>query len=88
MSTGQGIVLEIFMCLCRYVLGGSIVSTGQGTVLIDLQPEDPEYISVEEQMQGTIGEHKGNEGGQFSSYHIVKVNKHLVYSLATNCFMW
>lgn len=47
----------------------------QGTMLIDLCIDDPEYISVEEQMQSSIREHKDNCGGQFIRYNIVKIQK-------------
>ncbi|XP_050397840.1 poly [ADP-ribose] polymerase tankyrase-1 [Patella vulgata] len=47
----------------------------QGTILIDLSPDDPEYISVEEQMQNTIRDHKDNAGGVFSRYNIHKIQK-------------
>ncbi|XP_033757082.1 poly [ADP-ribose] polymerase tankyrase-1-like [Pecten maximus] len=47
----------------------------QGTVLVDLLPDDPEYISVDEQMQSTIREHKENVGGIFNRYNINKIQK-------------
>uniref|UniRef100_A0A669B5D7 Poly [ADP-ribose] polymerase n=1 Tax=Oreochromis niloticus TaxID=8128 RepID=A0A669B5D7_ORENI len=49
----------------------------QGTILIDLAPEDKEYQSVEEEMQSTIREHRdgGNAGGVFSRYNIIKIQK-------------
>ncbi|XP_078310376.1 poly [ADP-ribose] polymerase tankyrase-1-like [Crassostrea virginica] len=47
----------------------------QGTVLVDLGPEDPEYISVDEQMQSTLREHKDNVGGVFNKYTIAKIQK-------------
>lgn len=43
-------------------------------MLYDLDPSDPEYISVAEQMQSTIREHKDAAGGVFNSYTIVKVS--------------
>ncbi|KAK6494429.1 hypothetical protein HHUSO_G1000 [Huso huso] len=50
---------------------------GQGTVLIDLAPDDKEFQSVEEEMQSTIREHRdgGNAGGVFSKYNILKIQK-------------
>ena len=53
--------------------GASQVSSG--TVLIDLSPEDQEYLTVEEEIQSTIREHKdnGHAGGIFSRYNILKV---------------
>ena len=51
---------------------GSFQSS-QGTVLIDLTPEDTAYQSVAEQMQSTIREHKDRAGGYFHKYSITKV---------------
>uniref|UniRef100_A0A3B3QHP8 Poly [ADP-ribose] polymerase n=1 Tax=Paramormyrops kingsleyae TaxID=1676925 RepID=A0A3B3QHP8_9TELE len=49
----------------------------QGTVLIDLAPDDKEFQSVEEELQSTIREHRdgGNAGGVFSRYNILKIQK-------------
>ncbi|KAJ8397112.1 hypothetical protein AAFF_G00009660 [Aldrovandia affinis] len=49
----------------------------QGTVLIDLAPDDKEFQSVEEEMQSTIREHRdgGNAGGVFIKYNILKIQK-------------
>ncbi|XP_014351008.1 poly [ADP-ribose] polymerase tankyrase-1 isoform X3 [Latimeria chalumnae] len=49
----------------------------QGTVLIDLSPDDKEYQSVEEEMQSTIREHRdgGNAGGIFNRYNIIRIQK-------------
>ncbi|KAK3589737.1 hypothetical protein CHS0354_021059 [Potamilus streckersoni] len=58
----------------RKVLGGQSYLP-QGTVLIDLTPDDQEYISVEEQMQNTIREHKENVGGVYSRYNILKIQR-------------
>ncbi|XP_061782623.1 poly [ADP-ribose] polymerase tankyrase-1-like [Nerophis lumbriciformis] len=51
--------------------------SGQGTVLIDLAPDDKEFQSVEEELQSTIREHRdgGNAGGVFSQYNIIKIQK-------------
>ncbi|XP_053084895.1 tankyrase, TRF1-interacting ankyrin-related ADP-ribose polymerase b isoform X1 [Pangasianodon hypophthalmus] len=51
--------------------------TAQGTVLIDLPPDDKEFQSVEEEMQSTIREHRdgGNAGGVFNRYNIIKIQK-------------
>ncbi|XP_056587106.1 poly [ADP-ribose] polymerase tankyrase-1 isoform X4 [Triplophysa dalaica] len=48
-----------------------------GTVLIDLAPDDKEFLSVEEELQSTIREHRdgGNAGGVFSRYNILKIQK-------------
>jgi len=45
----------------------------QNTMLIDLCPDDPEYVSVEDQLQNSIREHKDNCGGIFTRYNVVKV---------------
>jgi len=45
----------------------------QNTVLIDLCPDDPEYVSVADQMQSSVREHKDNCGGIFTRYSIIKV---------------
>ncbi|XP_025094753.1 tankyrase-1-like isoform X2 [Pomacea canaliculata] len=47
----------------------------QGTVLLDLGPDDPELISVSDQMQSTLRDHKDNVGGIFNRYDILKVQK-------------
>ncbi|XP_060738826.1 tankyrase, TRF1-interacting ankyrin-related ADP-ribose polymerase b isoform X3 [Tachysurus vachellii] len=51
--------------------------TAQGTLLIDLPPDDKEFQSVEEEMQSTIREHRdgGNAGGVFNRYNIIKIQK-------------
>ena len=48
-------------------------ASSQGTVLTELAPDDAEYQQVEEQMQGSIREHKDNSGGYFYKYSIAKV---------------
>lgn len=55
--------------------GGPTSQASSGTVLIDLSPEDQEYLTVEEEIQSTIREHKdnGHAGGIFSRYNILKV---------------
>lgn len=46
-----------------------------GTMLIELSPEDQEFLTVEEEMQNTIREHKdnGHAGGVFARYNVIKV---------------
>lgn len=46
-----------------------------GTLLVDLLSDDKEYITVEEEMQNSIREHRdnGHAGGIFSRYNIVRV---------------
>ncbi|XP_075891211.1 poly [ADP-ribose] polymerase tankyrase-2-like isoform X2 [Nelusetta ayraudi] len=48
-----------------------------GTVLIDLAADDKEFLSVEEEMQSTIREHRdgGHAGGVFNRYALVKIQK-------------
>uniref|UniRef100_A0A8C7Z6R7 Poly [ADP-ribose] polymerase n=1 Tax=Oryzias sinensis TaxID=183150 RepID=A0A8C7Z6R7_9TELE len=59
----------------------------QGTILIDLSPDDKEYQSVEEEMQSTIREHRdgGNAGGVFSRYNIIKIQKVVNKKLRERC---
>ncbi|XP_016278272.2 poly [ADP-ribose] polymerase tankyrase-1 isoform X1 [Monodelphis domestica] len=65
---------------------GSVFSTNpyltfhcvnQGTILLDLAPDDKEYQSVEEEMQSTIREHRdgGNAGGIFNRYNVIRIQK-------------
>ncbi|XP_058447048.1 poly [ADP-ribose] polymerase tankyrase [Malaya genurostris] len=48
-----------------------------GTLLVDLLPDDKEFLVVEEEMQATIREHRdnGHSGGFFTRYNIVRVQK-------------
>ncbi|EFX87441.1 hypothetical protein DAPPUDRAFT_221703 [Daphnia pulex] len=59
--------------------GSSSSSSNQttGTMLIDLSTEDQEYLTVEEELQSTIREHKdnGHAGGIFSRYNVLKIQK-------------
>ena len=48
-------------------------TSSQQTLLIELSPDDMEYITVEDQMQGSIREHKDNCGGVFNQFNIIKV---------------
>lgn len=52
-------------------------TSGSGTVLIDLSPDDKEFQSVEEEMQSTVREHRdgGHAGGIFNRYNILKIQK-------------
>ncbi|XP_052772153.1 poly [ADP-ribose] polymerase tankyrase-1-like isoform X2 [Mya arenaria] len=59
----------------RLVSGSQSFQSSQGTVLIDLLPDDSEYQSVEEQMQSTIREHKDRAGGYFHKYNTIKIQK-------------
>ncbi|XP_069467433.1 poly [ADP-ribose] polymerase tankyrase-2 isoform X2 [Ambystoma mexicanum] len=48
-----------------------------GTILFDLSPDDKEFMSVEEEMQTTVREHRdgGHAGGVFNKYNILKIQK-------------
>lgn len=52
------------------------VVANPGTLLVDLLPDDKEFLAVEEEMQATIREHRdnGQAGGMFIRYNIVKVS--------------
>uniref|UniRef100_A0A8C4W1P6 Poly [ADP-ribose] polymerase n=1 Tax=Gopherus evgoodei TaxID=1825980 RepID=A0A8C4W1P6_9SAUR len=52
-------------------------TSGSGTVLIDLSPDDKEFQSVEEEMQSTVREHRdgGHAGGVFNKYNFLKIQK-------------
>ncbi|VVC35473.1 Hypothetical protein CINCED_3A004169 [Cinara cedri] len=47
------------------------------TLLIDLLPEDKEFITVEQELQSTIQKHRdnGTSGGIFNRYNIVRIQK-------------
>ncbi|KAH8384004.1 hypothetical protein KR009_011649 [Drosophila setifemur] len=47
------------------------------TLLVDLLPDDKEFVAVEEEMQATIREHRDNglAGGYFIRYNIIRVQK-------------
>ncbi|CAG0878991.1 unnamed protein product [Darwinula stevensoni] len=47
----------------------------QGTRLVELSPGSDEFRDVANHMQGTIREHKGNIGGIFEQYDIIKIEK-------------
>lgn len=50
--------------------------TNPGTLLVDLLADDKEFITVEEEMQNSIREHRdnGHAGGVFTRYNIVRVS--------------
>ncbi|XP_072281308.1 poly [ADP-ribose] polymerase tankyrase-2 isoform X2 [Pyxicephalus adspersus] len=52
-------------------------TSGSGTILIDLAPDDKEFLSVDEEMQSTVREHRdgGHAGGVFNRYNILKIQK-------------
>lgn len=56
------------------------------TLLIDLLPEDKEFITVEQELQSTIREHRdnGQSGGIFNRYNIVRVCEQLIFICSTN----
>ena len=51
-------------------------SPNPGTLLVDLLPDDKEFLAVEEEMQATIREHRdnGQSGGFFNRYNIMRVS--------------
>lgn len=51
------------------------VSPNPGTSLVELLPDDKEFLAVEEEMQATIREHRdnGQSGGFFSRYNMIRV---------------
>lgn len=51
-------------------------SPNPGTLLVDLLPDDKEFLAVEEEMQATIREHRdnGQSGGYFNRYNIIRVS--------------
>lgn len=53
------------------------LSPNPGTLLVDLLPDDKEFLAVEEEMQATIREHRdtGHSGGFFTRYNIVRVRE-------------
>ena len=53
---------------------GLLNNSNSATVLLDLTPDDADYISVEDQIQSTIREHKDNAGGHFNRFNILKVS--------------
>ncbi|XP_075222552.1 tankyrase isoform X2 [Lycorma delicatula] len=55
---------------------GSLSST-PGTLLVDLLADDKEFMSVEEEMQSTVREHRDNgiSGGVFNRYNIIRIQK-------------
>lgn len=59
------------------------LSPNPGTLLVDLLPEDKEFIAVEEEMQATIREHRdtGHSGGYYTRYNIVRVSFSVVVIL-------
>ncbi|XP_007894914.1 poly [ADP-ribose] polymerase tankyrase-2 isoform X4 [Callorhinchus milii] len=52
-------------------------TSGSGTILIDLLPDDKEFQSVEEEMQSTVREHRdgGHAGGVFNKYNFLKIQR-------------
>lgn len=63
-----------------------------GTLLVDLLADDKEFITVEEEMQNSIREHRdnGHAGGVFSRYNIIRVSKgnvflQTIFFLLTSC---
>lgn len=61
-------------------------SPNPGTLLVDLLPDDKEYLAVEEEMQATIREHRdnGQSGGYFNRYNIIRVSESSVIMIASS----
>ncbi|XP_055375005.1 poly [ADP-ribose] polymerase tankyrase [Condylostylus longicornis] len=61
----------------RQTTGIGTANLNPGTLLVDLLPDDKEFVAVEEEMQATIREHRdnGQSGGYFSRYNIIRVQK-------------
>ncbi|XP_050293322.1 poly [ADP-ribose] polymerase tankyrase [Anthonomus grandis grandis] len=57
--------------------GSLSTPSNPGTLLVDLLADDKEYITVEEEMQNSIREHRdnGHAGGVFTRYNIVRIQK-------------
>lgn len=60
----------------NYSVIGLGLSPNPGTLLVDLLPDDKEYLAVEEEMQATIREHRdnGQSGGFFNRYNMIRVS--------------
>ncbi|XP_049516904.1 poly [ADP-ribose] polymerase tankyrase-1 [Dermacentor silvarum] len=58
-------------------ISSTLMPNTTGTVLVDLSPDDKEYLAVEEELQATIREHRDNgyAGGIFMRYNIIKIQK-------------
>lgn len=57
---------------------GFSFNANPGTLLIDLLPNDKEFLMVEDEMQSTIRQHQrdtANMGGVFNRYDIVRIQK-------------
>lgn len=61
----------------QQALSGSFLTVpqAQGTILIDLKPDDKEWIHVEHEMQSSIRDHKDAVGGIFNRYNCIKIQK-------------
>lgn len=66
--------IERLMASCD---GLRLITSNPGTLLIDLSVEDKEFITVEDEMQNSIREHRdnGHAGGVFNKYNIVRIQK-------------
>lgn len=62
------------------------MSPNPGTLLVDLLPDDKEFLAVEEEMQATIREHRdnGQSGGFFNRYNIIRVSSSTEKKIASN----
>ncbi|MEE6485606.1 hypothetical protein FKM82_014347 [Ascaphus truei] len=75
---------KIIKCVERLISGQqglnpylTLNTSGSGTILIDLAPDDKEFLSVDEELQSTVREHRdgGHAGGVFNRYNILKIQK-------------
>lgn len=49
------------------------LSPNPGTLLVDLLPDDKEFLTIEEEMQATIREHRDNNQTPYNRYIIIRV---------------
>lgn len=66
--------------------GSSTFGPNAGTLLIDLLRDDKEFMTVEEELQSTIREHRdnGQSGGIFSCYNVIRVGTQFLSSTNTH----
>lgn len=71
------IFVKLFVLTIRFSNTGLGLSPNPGTLLVDLLPDDKEFLAVEEEMQATIREHRdnGQSGGFFNRYNIIRVSE-------------
>lgn len=64
-----------------------VTPSNPGTLLVDLLTDDKEFVTVEEEMQNSVREHRdnGHAGGIFSRYNIIRVSRLIVFYFAHRC---